>query len=161
MTPTSFPPLSIPLQDSNPSHPSFPLPPHLSPSHPPFPLPPLPSSPLFFLHFPTSSSLSPSPSPSPPLTFLHPSYYLLLFTRFLLFLLLLSFSSPGVFLTPLLAVWIMGAGKGISLVSTLSKLGKLIATIMCRSDTNSLIHSLTSLLNHSLPPSFLPSLSHT
>ena len=38
------------------------------------------------------------------------------------------FSSPpshqGVFLTPLLAVWVMGAGKGISLVSTLSKLGE-------------------------------------
>ena len=30
----------------------------------------------------------------------------------------------GVFLTPLLAVWIMGAGKGISLVGTLRKLGK-------------------------------------
>ena len=32
----------------------------------------------------------------------------------------------GVFLTPLLAVWIMGAGKGISLVSTLSKLGGVV-----------------------------------
>jgi predicted Na+-dependent transporter len=28
----------------------------------------------------------------------------------------------GVFLTPLLAVWIMGAGKGVSLLGTLNKL---------------------------------------
>lgn len=54
----------------------------------------------------------------------------------------------------------MGAGKGISLVSTLSKLGKPIATILCHYDTHSLIHSLANSLNHSLPPSLPPSLIH-
>ena len=32
----------------------------------------------------------------------------------------------GVFLTPLLAVWIMGTGKGVSLLSTLKKLGNVV-----------------------------------
>jgi sodium/bile acid cotransporter 7 len=32
----------------------------------------------------------------------------------------------GVFLTPLLAVWIMGTGKGVSLLSTLRKLGDVV-----------------------------------
>lgn len=29
----------------------------------------------------------------------------------------------GVFLTPLLAIWMLGAGKGVSLLKTLNKLG--------------------------------------
>jgi predicted Na+-dependent transporter len=32
----------------------------------------------------------------------------------------------GVFLTPILAVAVMGAGKGVSLLSTLSKLGNVV-----------------------------------
>ena len=32
----------------------------------------------------------------------------------------------GVFLTPLLAIWMLGAGKGVSLLSTLSKLSNVV-----------------------------------
>ena len=34
----------------------------------------------------------------------------------------------GVFLTPLLAVWLLGAGKGVSLLATLGKLGNVVVT---------------------------------
>lgn len=32
----------------------------------------------------------------------------------------------GVFLTPLLAIWMLGAGKGVSLLSTLAKLANVV-----------------------------------